>query len=198
MFSDRFDPRSQRLLSFFSLSSPTLPQIANLQHLFMLVCYFLVLGYNVCERKCKHMHRSVMIYSYQPQSKLSRGPNAEPSSPPCSGSAAGWFPPPLWASSRWTQPPPPAAVRRLQTLWTGWSMHGCCMNSSGGQRGRERRAVIQIQNCGRRRDKKEKKGPWRGDHWKRGTPFIKRESYSQGHTAAGYSSALALLLLEMI
>lgn len=75
----------------------------------------------------------VATSSHQPQSKLSRGLNAAPSSPPCSGSSAGWCPPPWSASSLWTQPPPPAGAHRPQTRWRGWSMHGCCTNSSGGQ-----------------------------------------------------------------
>lgn len=73
------------------------------------------------------------VSSYQPQSKLSRGLNGAPSSPPGSGSAVGWFPPPLWANSPWTQPPRPATVRRRRTLWTGWLTHGCYTYSSGRQ-----------------------------------------------------------------
>lgn len=100
------------------------------------------------------LHFSIWIFkqadivSYRPRSKLSRGLNVVPSSPPCSGSAAGWCPPPWSASSLWIQPPPPAAARRLQTLWTEWSTHGCCMYSSGRQieraRGVKREEEIHI------------------------------------------------------
>lgn len=86
---------------------------------------------------CIHLRQSssskhIAVFSYQPRSTLSRGLSAVPSSPPCSGSAAGWCPPPWSASSPWTRPPPPAAARRLQTPWTGWSKRGCCTNSSAG------------------------------------------------------------------
>lgn len=90
-----------------------------------------------CVAVCTSVHAPILntcqsVSSYQPRSKLSRGQSAAPSSPPCSGSAAGWCPRPWSASSLWTRPRPPAAARRPRTPWTGWSVHGCCTNSSGG------------------------------------------------------------------
>lgn len=114
------------------------------------VCFFLPLWWghaHMQERCCSctcamwstciHLRQSssskhIAVFPYQPRSTLSRGLSAVPSSPPCSGSAAGWCPPPWSASSLWTRPPPPAAARRLQTQWTGWSKRGCCTNSSAG------------------------------------------------------------------
>lgn len=144
---------------------------------------------------CKYIFTNVL--SYQPQSKLSRGPNAAPSSPPYSGSAAGWFPPPLWASSLWTRPPPPAAIRRLQTPWTGWSTHGCCTNSSGGQSKRARgdgggsklqtKISVNLEGSGR------------GGHWRWGNTETDTWRPHMGTYANSYwlPCCLVLLLLKM-
>lgn len=169
MFCDSYDSRGQELAfplflpsllshsaAFVRLSLWCCGQLHTRAATFVCVCvcasstvtlWFLEWGYlNMC---CP----------YRPRSKLSTGLSAAPSSPPCSGSAAGWCPPPWSASSLWTRPPPPAAARRLQTLWTGWSTHGCCMNSSGGQNegreGCEKRRGVTRQSGG---DKKKK---WR-------------------------------------
>lgn len=169
MFCDSYDSRGQELAfplflpsllshsaAFVRLSLWCCGQLHTHAATFVCVCvcasstvtlWFLEWGYlNMC---CP----------YRPRSKLSTGLSAAPSSPPCSGSAAGWCPPPWSASSLWTRPPPPAAARRLQTLWTGWSTHGCCMNSSGGQNegreGCEKRRGVTRQSGG---DKKKK---WR-------------------------------------
>lgn len=154
MFCDSYDSRGQKLafsyfspccsLRWFILSVSVCLSLWWCGHMhthvaaLMCVCACLSVCTFVClPQPSFHfwmwIFKRVVVSSYRPRSKLSRGLNAAPSSPPCSGSAVGWCPPPWSASSLWTRPPPPAAARRLQTLWTGWSTHGCCMNSSGGQ-----------------------------------------------------------------